>query len=67
MQAKKLAKRQTQNPQTQKIKRDTSSSREIAALCAKFNIDEVEFAPLAQETKAPYAKVVDFTAVNSVD
>ena len=51
----------------QKIKIDTSSSREIAALCAKFNIDEVEFAPLAQETKAPYAKVVDFTTVNSVD
>ncbi len=51
----------------QKIKIDTFSSREIAALCAKFNIDEVEFAPPTQEAKAPYAKVVDFTAVNSVD
>lgn len=67
LQTQKLAKRQTQNLQTQKIKIDISSSREIAALCAKFNIDEVEFAPTTQEAKAPHAKVVDFTSVNSVD
>lgn len=67
LQTQKLTKRQATSQSIQKIKIDTSSSREIAALCAKFNIDEVEFAPPTQEAKAPYVKIVDFTSVNSVD